>query len=245
MVLPKPGPLPQTSQLAATGYSKDRSPSPARGDRRVRMILARRDRVRPASRTTSGARGTARFTSDNRSSIQRPLPYNETIMAAPPAVPDALAPGPAPPPAAALCRVAEGRTDSSRWRIADPSRWRIRPGLGGSERRSQGTGPRPGRGATTLRGHPPLRDGGVPTFARLSFLLRGRRPRPGGSPLTSCARPAGGCRWSGGPSQATDSAGERAGRADGAGRRAAAPLRRPDAFPPAAVPGGARAGDGR
>src|SRR6266516_1371248 len=69
MLLPKPGPLPQTSQLAATGHSKDLrctyGESPAR---RVHVELSR------------SARGMARFSSGNRSSIQRLLPFDETTM---------------------------------------------------------------------------------------------------------------------------------------------------------------------
>jgi DAK2 domain fusion protein YloV len=53
MLLPKPGPLPQTSQLAATGHSKD-----------FRCIYDEKPERAPG----------------NRSSIQRPLPYNETTM---------------------------------------------------------------------------------------------------------------------------------------------------------------------
>jgi hypothetical protein len=53
MLLPKPGPLPQTSQLAATGNSKDF---------RCTYVV------------------NARFGPGNRSSIPPPLPYNETTM---------------------------------------------------------------------------------------------------------------------------------------------------------------------
>lgn len=53
MLLPKPGPLPQTSQLAATGHSKD-----------FRCTYDEKPERAPG----------------NRSSIQRLLPYNETTM---------------------------------------------------------------------------------------------------------------------------------------------------------------------
>src|SRR5882757_3175298 len=57
MLLPKPGPLPQTSQLAATGHSKD-----------FRCTYDEKPERAPG----------------NRSSIQRPLPYNETTVTSPP-----------------------------------------------------------------------------------------------------------------------------------------------------------------
>lgn len=62
-LLPKPGPLPQTSQLAATGHSKD-----------FRCTYGEIPTSRVHCPTGTVRRGMARFSSGNRSSIQRPLP---------------------------------------------------------------------------------------------------------------------------------------------------------------------------
>ena len=62
-LLPKPGPLPQTSQLAATGHSKD-----------FRCTYGEIPTSRVHCPNGTVRRGMARFSSGNRSSIQRPLP---------------------------------------------------------------------------------------------------------------------------------------------------------------------------